>query len=1066
MEPALRRAAHSLCGRCSASLRRQTAVRGALKPWAQVSIRSVHSCKSQDAKRTIAGSKLTTAREFTSSANAASEASAAGKSPVSTLRLNSDDLFHPFSESPVPEFRRRAAFMKQHAYCPHPDHKHARVPLDASAVDDAAPATGGDMPPANVDFECPDCGIAVYCSKEHWMDDYENHLKICDTLRQINEDDHDLRSGRVFHEGNLPDLQMENAAVNMTNWDTFMYTREFEAVDSDRSMRQITRLLTYPITIGSVLHELSPYNIQNGGRLTVEGLKSFSALRYNLHIPRSGRGAGINQLRPEPPPVRIFILGARAESSLPRPVWVQLAHLFPESRLHLIFIGPESMANRDEEFPLPERTPSNPFGTIVEDRVWYNMKISTIVDYYHTIHKTGHFAPYDPYFDCFMLFHPGLGHPASSHDWEETLPLLLETKVPIISTGYTQVDLDRDVEWVKKKSGGEFDILLEPGENKFRSLRWDLDDMDPQDISCGNWGVWAFRGKREEEENPKNLLCPVPCSSAAFCFSPSSPLRLCVSPPLARNDPATTPLDSPAMIAASASASAPTPPPLAHRASTRPKHAAASPPPEAGTPDRRSTRPVPIDPLSDRATLNLIRRTLCPQHLGDKGRDAQPAIQDLLLPPLTSRNDVDLQLYAFLAIIMREFVQSWYSKITADETFVPEILRIIAHCTTALEQRFRKLDLEMLQRENEATYRQLLVQGVLAILLPTEDLENPCLTALVEQIFSELIIGNVIAGKASQPWLLYEAICIAARSLGEQKDRTKARIVSGKDGPPDLGQDAAKSPKWTAQGVFVLIIHLGILFFNALRLMAGTLADSISLPPRTALHLDEEAAEDAHSDKQPPPSTDTNLGAKVPVLSFKLWACFGNLIELEERKPWLGGFISLLQTAAIDGPWRIAGLNGPLDRLLSHHIQSLFDSSHLPPILRSLRGALFPNNSPGTSTLVAPQSERELLALRRRAASAISDLLPASVTRVYFGRRHWRLGGLFGPGDDAGSPSAAIDEEDHERILDELESLLDVVGDEYCNKHLMYSALELVLVRLMPELSDKGVVELRQDRLG
>ncbi|KAL7939031.1 zinc-finger of mitochondrial splicing suppressor 51 domain-containing protein [Trichoderma chlorosporum] len=498
MEPALRRAAHSLCGRCSASLRRQMTAGSALKPWAQLSTRSVHSCTAQDSKRTVAGSKLTATREFTSSANLSSEASAAGKSPVSTLRLSPDDLFHPFSESPVPEFRRRAAFMRQHAYCPHPDHKHARAPLDASTVDDAAPATGGDMPPANVDFECPDCGIAVYCSKEHWMDDYENHLKICDTLRQINEDDHDLRSGRVFHEGNLPDLQMENAAVNMTNWDTFMYTREFEAVDSDRSMRQITRLLTYPITIGSVLHELSPYSIQKGGRLTVEGLKSFSALRYNLHIPRSGRGAGINQLRPEPPPVRIFILGARAESSLPRPIWVQLAHLFPESRLHLIFVGPESMANRDDEFPLPERTPSNPFGTVVEDRVWYNMKISTIVDYYHTIHKTGHFAPYDPYFDCFMLFHPGLGHPASSHDWEETLPLLLETKVPIISTGYTQVDLDRDVEWVKKKSGGEFDILLQPGENTFRSLRWDLDDMDPQDISCGNWGVWAFRGKRYE----------------------------------------------------------------------------------------------------------------------------------------------------------------------------------------------------------------------------------------------------------------------------------------------------------------------------------------------------------------------------------------------------------------------------------------------------------------------------------------------------------------------------------------------------------------------------------------
>ena len=190
------------------------------------------------------------------------------------------------------------------------------------------------------------------------------------------------------------------------------------------------------------------------------------------------------------------MLGARAESSLPREVWIQLAHLFPRSRLHLIFIGPESMANRDDEFPLPPRTPTNPFGTIVEDRVWPSMKISTIVDYYHTIHQTGHFYPYDPYFDCFVLFHPGLGHPASCHEWQESLPMLLETKAPIIVTGYTQSDMERDIEWVNKTAAGEFDILLEPGENIFRSLRWDLNDLDPQDISAGNWGVWAFRGKR------------------------------------------------------------------------------------------------------------------------------------------------------------------------------------------------------------------------------------------------------------------------------------------------------------------------------------------------------------------------------------------------------------------------------------------------------------------------------------------------------------------------------------------------------------------------------------------
>lgn len=110
---------------------------------------------------------------------------------------------------------------------------------------------------------------------------------------------------------------------------------------------------------------------------------------------------------------------------------------------------------------------------------------------------------------------------------------------------------------------------------------------------------------------------------------------------------------------------------------------------------RRAGRPASSDFLSDRATSLLIRRVLCPQQLGDRGK-ATPAPIDELLPPLTSRNDVDLQLYAIIAIIIRDFVQNWYNKITPDETFVAEILQIIAHCTRALEQRLRKVDLESL----------------------------------------------------------------------------------------------------------------------------------------------------------------------------------------------------------------------------------------------------------------------------------------------------------------------------------------------------------------------------------
>lgn len=127
----------------------------------------------------------------------------------------------------------------------------------------------------------------------------------------------------------------------------------------------------------------------------------------------------------------------------------------------------------------------------------------------------------------------------------------------------------------------------------------------------------------------------------------------------------------------------------------RPKPTTPEPNAQPPAVTRRPNRTGTTDPLSDRATSILIRRTLCSQQLGDKGRDAQVPI-DELLPPLTSRNDVDLQLYAFLSIILREFVQTWYNKITPDEDFVAEIIQIIAHCTRSLEQRFRKVDLESL----------------------------------------------------------------------------------------------------------------------------------------------------------------------------------------------------------------------------------------------------------------------------------------------------------------------------------------------------------------------------------
>lgn len=394
-----------------------------------------------------------------------------------------------------------------------------------------------------------------------------------------------------------------------------------------------------------------------------------------------------------------------------------------------------------------------------------------------------------------------------------------------------------------------------------------------------------------------------------------------------------------------------------------------------------------IDCLSDRATSQLIRRVLCPQQVGDRGRSTPPPINELL-PPLTSRNDVDLQLYAIIAIIVRDFVQTWYQKITPDEDFVAEIVQIIAHCTRALEQRLRKVDMESLlfdelpdlldkhvqmyrasrtplmpppletdpqeiyhslcplpylspipkenrpgtvaeQAENECAYRQLLVQGVLAVLLPTEDLENDCLTSVVGQIFSELIIGGVIAKKLSEPWMIWTGLTILAEVVGRRKPPVGSE-------PAHNSTPAARSG-FSIAGVFWALVHYVFVLTALVRSLFTMITTYSTLPPRGQSLNTTKDEDDSHSyahsahqrfrkdGLQPTdtsrmqyapstlvrPASDT---AKTPILAFSLWSSLSNLVGMDRRMPWLLGSLSMMQWLAMAGPGQLAGFDGPVDR--------------------------------------------------------------------------------------------------------------------------------------------------------
>jgi hypothetical protein len=99
------------------------------------------------------------------------------------------------------------------------------------------------------------------------------------------------------------------------------------------------------------------------------------------------------------------------------------------------------------------------------------------------------------------------------------------------------------------------------------------------------------------------------------------------------------------------------------------------------------------DGTSEKATLSLIRRVLAPETGHGKDARASPQPVGDVLPPLSSSNEVDTQLYAIIAIIIKDFVYAWYSKITPDHVFVEEVVHTIAHCSRALEGRLRQVDI-------------------------------------------------------------------------------------------------------------------------------------------------------------------------------------------------------------------------------------------------------------------------------------------------------------------------------------------------------------------------------------
>ena len=76
--------------------------------------------------------------------------------------------------------------------------------------------------------------------------------------------------------------QSSENQLNFSDWDHILFTRSMEMISSERSLRHLTNVLSYPYTIAGVLHENSPYNIKD--RLTIEGLTSMAGKPARIQL--------------------------------------------------------------------------------------------------------------------------------------------------------------------------------------------------------------------------------------------------------------------------------------------------------------------------------------------------------------------------------------------------------------------------------------------------------------------------------------------------------------------------------------------------------------------------------------------------------------------------------------------------------------------------------------------------------------------------------------------------------------------------------------------------------------
>ncbi|XBW37682.1 hypothetical protein QEN19_003264 [Hanseniaspora menglaensis] len=368
----------------------------------------------------------------------------------------------------------------------------AYVKAAVKQIQDCAvcPITGG-----KVEYFDPISGLPTHSSEDAYLKD-ENYIESNrpELLKLAVAYENDSISKREFPEYDLAQEQPQGQMISYKDWESWFYTRQFNSMETQFHIAQVSKFLTYPLTIASILSNNSPYLSSNkGGPITHEGLKSLSALRYSI-FPRFRESTSVDEediLQPDRA-LRIFIVGSKSEALLPIAVWKQINYCMPDIKIELHFIGPETLYdNKTNEYVSYEE---NHKGIQISPE----LKIFYHTNMFHVNHLQGDFFPYDPYLDVFFLFHPNVAaDPESTKSWMyETMKGLLDTKCPVFVSGHSLDGFMEDWNMVLDRYNEQLDVLMEPTENVFGSTKWQINPFMPTYAFQSNMFLGGFRGKR------------------------------------------------------------------------------------------------------------------------------------------------------------------------------------------------------------------------------------------------------------------------------------------------------------------------------------------------------------------------------------------------------------------------------------------------------------------------------------------------------------------------------------------------------------------------------------------